>query len=113
MARMQIISYQDTATATPQAAGLDLCSAVDRTIPTGQLMKIPTDHTISPQGTYGQILSRSGMVTTHSTETKVVTIDADYTGNITMVVKNNSNIPYNIKTGDRVAQLIIYKISSA
>ena len=71
---------------TPQAAGLDLHSAKDIMIAPGELMKVPTDLAIKPlPGTYGQILSQSGLVTKYNIEVKAGTIDADYTGNVTVL----------------------------
>ena len=60
-----------------------------------------------PKHTYGRIASRSGLVLKHNIETKAGVIDADYTGNITVILHNFSNKPYTVKKGDRIAQLIL------
>jgi dUTP pyrophosphatase len=96
---------------TPQSAGLDLFSAVDIIVPPGTPTKIPTDITITPPpGTYCQILSQSGLIVKENVETKGGTIDRDYTGNVTVIMVNNSNNDFHVKIGDRVAQLVTYYI---
>ncbi len=98
--------------ATTESAGYDLYSASDITIPPKALVPIPTDISICPpRGTYGQILSRSGLVAKHGLETKAGTIDRDYNGNVIILVKNTSDTVYNVRKGDRVAQLVLYKIA--
>jgi deoxyuridine 5'-triphosphate nucleotidohydrolase len=76
------------------------------------VIKVPTDIAIKPPpGTYCQILSRSGLVTKHNVKVKAVMIDTDYTGNITAILYNNSDVNYQIHKGDRVAQVLIYNIT--
>jgi dUTP pyrophosphatase len=60
-----------------------------------------------PPGTYCQIWSRSGLLTKHGIEAKAGTIDRDYTGDVTIVLYNNSGTPYHIVHSDRIAQLVI------
>jgi dUTP pyrophosphatase len=99
--------------ATNASAGYDLYSAVDIAIPSNEMVKIPTDISICPPpSTYCQILSCSGLLTKHGLEVKAGTIDRDYNGNVTMVLQNTSQQSYNIKKGDRVAQIIVYKIAN-
>jgi len=99
--------------ATNASAGYDLYSAVDVAIPSNKMVKIPTDISICPPpGTYCQILSRSDLLTKHGLEVKAGTIDRDYNGNVTIVLQNTSQQSYNIKKGDRVAQIIVYKIAN-
>jgi dUTP pyrophosphatase len=95
-----------------EAAGLDLFSATDILIPPHTPTKVPTDIAIKPPpGTYCQILSRSGMLLNQQIEAKAGTIDSDYTGNVQVILHNNSEQDYYAKRGDRVAQLITYHIS--
>ncbi len=90
--------------ATPHAAGLDLHSAVDMEIGPGQLVTVPTDIAIKPPpGTYGQILSQSGLITKHNIEVKAGTIDADYTGNVMVLLYKNSIVPFQVNQGNRIA----------
>jgi dUTP pyrophosphatase len=97
---------------SPDAAGYDLHAAQDVTIWPHTIAKVPTDIAITPPpGTYCQILSCSGLFTTHGIETKAGTIDRDYTGNVQVILQNNSEQPYHITTGSRIAQMVIYKIA--
>jgi dUTP pyrophosphatase len=86
--------------ATPESAGLDLHSAIQISIEPGQMAKVPTDLAIKlPTGTYCQILSRSGMKTNYNIKVKAGTIDSDYTGNVTIILKNNSQQTFQINKG--------------
>jgi dUTP pyrophosphatase len=97
--------------ATAQATGYDLYSATNIEIKPQSMEKVQTDLAITPSpGTYCQILSRSGLRTKYNVEAKAGTIDA-YTGNVTIILKNNSMEPYQVKQGDKVAQMVIYQIS--
>lgn len=94
---------------TPGASGFDLhvaISAEEREILPGQFWKIPTGiHLGLPLGIEGQIRSRSGLacfgvVAIHGT------VDADYTGEIFVNLRNFGPQPYVIRPGDRIAQLV-------
>jgi dUTP pyrophosphatase len=94
--------------ATDGSAGYDLYSAVDTTIQPNTRSCIPLDITfIPPIGTYGQILSRSGLAAKHYVDVKAGTIDNDYTGNVHVLLENNSDKPFTVRIGDRIAQLVI------
>ena len=98
--------------ATPDAAGLDLFTAASITIPPHTQVSVPTDLAITPPlGTYGQILPRSGIITKHQVDTKAGTIDRDYTGNVHIILHNYSDSPFEVTKGDRIAQLVIYRIA--
>lgn len=72
---------------------------------------IPTDIAVQmPFGTYGMISGRSGLAFKHSIVVFPGTIDYDYTGEIKLLVFNFSDNDYEVKYGDRVAQLICQKI---
>jgi len=76
------------------------------------MMKIKTDLAIHPpKGTYCQLLSRSGLLTKHNVEVKAGTIERDYTGNVMVVMQNNSDMPYNITCGDQITQMVLYYIA--
>jgi len=97
---------------TPGSACLDLFSAIDATIPPHKQCMIPTDLAISPpNGTYCQIMSRSGMVLKHGIETRAGTIDSDLRGDVTIILCNTTDQPFNVRVGDRVAQLITFYIA--
>jgi len=99
--------------ATNGSAGYDLYSAIDLTLVPQTRACIPLDITIvPPKGTYGQILSRSGLAAKHNVDVKAGTIDRDYTGNIQVILENNSNRNFTITIGDRIAQLVLYQIQT-
>ena len=62
-----------------------------------------------PLGTYGRLASRSGLALNHSIDVVGGVIDPDYTGQIMVILANNSKVDYRVKPGDRIAQLIIEK----
>jgi dUTP pyrophosphatase len=96
------------------AAGLDLMAAVaaDRpvTIPPGERALIPTGIAVAlPQGTEGQVRPRSGLAVRHGVTVLNApgTIDADYRGEIHVLLINLGQASFTIERGARIAQLII------
>lgn len=65
-----------------------------------------------PEGQYGRIAPRSGLASRHSIDVGAGVIDADYRGELKVLLVNNSDIDYSVHVGDKVAQLIIEKIST-
>ncbi|GMI82515.1 hypothetical protein HRI_001920800 [Hibiscus trionum] len=93
------------------AAGYDLSSATDTTVPARGKALIPTDLSISvPEGTYGRVAPRSGLAWKHSIDVGAGVIDADYRGPLGVILFNYSDVEFEVKVGDRIAQLIIEKI---
>ena len=93
------------------AAGFDLCSAYDYTIPSFGKKEILTDlRIILPKNCYGRIASRSGLAVNHFLHVIGGVIDRDFSGIVTIVLVNFSKESYLVKAGDRVAQLIPEKI---
>ena len=98
--------------ATPQSAGMDLCANLDApvTLPSLDRALIPTGLYIAlPQGYEAQIRPRSGLalkkgITLLNTPG---TIDADYRGEIGVIVANLSAEPFTIADGDRIAQMVV------
>ena len=98
--------------ATPQSAGMDLCASLDApvTLPSLGRALIPTGLYIAlPQGYEAQIRPRSGLalkkgITLLNTPG---TIDADYRGEIGVIVANLSAEPFTIADGDRIAQMVV------
>ncbi|XP_046398381.1 deoxyuridine 5'-triphosphate nucleotidohydrolase-like [Ischnura elegans] len=89
------------------AAGFDLKSAYDYTIPSRGRALVKTDLQIElPRGCYGRVAPRSGLALKHGIDVGAGVIDADYRGNVGVVIFNNSDEDFVIKSGDRVAQLI-------
>jgi len=103
---------------TEQAAGMDIFAAVkaDETILPGERRKIPTGIAIAlPEGYEAQIRPRSGLAI-HQGITLLNspgTIDADYRGEIALIVINHGNEPFVVKRGMRLAQMVISKVFRA
>jgi dUTP pyrophosphatase len=96
------------------AAGLDLTAAVPAdapvTIAPGQRAAIPTGIVIGlPPGTEGQIRPRSGLALRHGITVLNApgTVDADYRGEVHVILANFGHQPFTIERGARIAQLIL------
>ena len=95
------------------AAGYDLSSAQQLTIPVNGRALVQTDINISiPKGTYGRIAPRSGLAIKHGITTGAGVIDTDYTGPIGIVLFNHGDQDFNIQKGDRIAQLILEQVAN-
>lgn len=100
---------------TGLAAGMDLFAAVaaEETIAPGGRKKIPTGIAVAlPEGYEAQIRPRSGLAL-HQGVTLLNapgTIDADYRGEIALVVVNHGDAPFVVKRGARLAQMVVQKI---
>lgn len=99
---------------TPLSAGLDLRAVLesDVTLEPLQRQLIPTGLYIElPQGFEAQVRPRSGLAFKHGLTVlnSPGTVDADYRGEIKVLLVNLSNNPFVIKDGERVAQLIVAK----
>ncbi|OCL08845.1 dUTP diphosphatase, partial [Glonium stellatum] len=93
------------------AAGHDLYSARNIVIPARGRARVDTDIAISvPAGTYGRVAPRSGLAAKHGIDTMAGVIDADYRGQVGVILANLSDEDFEIKEGDRIAQLIVEKI---
>ena len=100
---------------TEHSAGLDLYAANDEpiTIEPGQIKLIPTGLFLEiPPGYEGQVRARSGLALRHGLMLPNApgTIDADYRGELQVVLANCSREPYTITRGTRFAQLVINKV---
>jgi dUTP pyrophosphatase len=93
------------------AAGWDLASAGEGIIPARGTGIISTGLAIRvPPSTYGRIAPRSGLAVKNSIDVGAGVLDQDYNGIVGVVLFNHSDIPFLIKKGDRIAQLILEKI---
>jgi len=103
---------------TEQAAGMDIFAAIpaSETILPGQRRKIPTGIAISlPEGYEAQIRPRSGLAI-HQGITLLNspgTIDADYRGEIALIVINHGVESFVVQRGMRLAQMVIQKVCQA
>ncbi|PHU09923.1 Deoxyuridine 5'-triphosphate nucleotidohydrolase [Capsicum chinense] len=97
--------------ASPLSAGYDLSSATETKVPARGKVLVPTDLSIAvPQGTYARIAPRSGLTWKHSIDVGAGVVDADYRGPVGVILFNHSDVDFEVKIGDRIAQLIIEKI---
>ena len=102
--------------ATDHAAGLDLLAAVaDRLeIAPGGRELVPTGIAIAlPAGYEAQIRPRSGLALKHGVTllNSPGTVDADYRGEIGVILINHGTAPFIVARGDRIAQLIVAPVS--
>ncbi|KAL2249724.1 deoxyuridine 5'-triphosphate nucleotidohydrolase [Sesamum indicum] len=96
---------------SPLSAGYDLSSAAETKVPARGKALIPTDLSIAiPEGTYARVAPRSGLAWKHTIDVGAGVIDADYRGPVGVILFNHSDVDFEVKAGDRIAQLIIEKI---
>ncbi|MFM1875495.1 MAG: hypothetical protein RL266_1232 [Bacteroidota bacterium] len=99
---------------TALSAGLDLRANIDSDIELKSLERalVPTGLFIAlPEGTEAQIRPRSGLAYKHGLTVlnSPGTIDADYRGEVKVLLVNLSNESFVIKNGDRIAQMVVAK----
>lgn len=104
--------------ATPQSAGLDLRANIqqDIVLNPGQRTLVPTGlHIQLPVGYEAHIRPRSGLAIKHGITclNSPGTIDADYRGDVGVILINHGTEPFVIKQGDRIAQMVIAKHETA
>ncbi|ODV96625.1 hypothetical protein PACTADRAFT_48455 [Pachysolen tannophilus NRRL Y-2460] len=99
---------------SPFAAGYDLYSSEKALIPAKGQGLVSTDISIIvPIGTYGRVAPRSGLAVKHGISTGAGVIDADYRGEVKIVLFNHGDKDFEINAGDRIAQLVLEKIVNA
>ena len=99
------------ARATPGSAGYDLACAASAVVPARGKALIKTGISIAlPDGCYGRVAPRSGLAWKHSIHVGAGVIDADYRGEVGVVLFNLSDTDFNVSVGDRVAQLVLERI---
>lgn len=104
--------------ASPDAAGADLFAAVEEplVVPPGGRALVPTGLTLEiPRGFEGQVRARSGLALKKglALANGVGTIDADYRGEVGVIVVNLGAEPVAIARGDRIAQLVVAPVARA
>jgi dUTP pyrophosphatase len=91
------------------SVGYDLYSSVDAVVPcqsgnvlvgTGIALSLPND-------VYGRVAPRSGLAVKHCIDVGAGVIDPDYTGEVKVVLFNHGDKDFEVKKGDRIAQLIL------
>ncbi|EHY65670.1 dUTP pyrophosphatase [Nematocida ausubeli] len=97
--------------ATKLSAGYDLYAQSDGVILAGKRKKIDLGCTVEiPSGYYGQICSRSSLSLKNGIMTMGGVIDADYRGELSVLLFNCSETDFHYSKGDRIAQMVIIKI---
>lgn len=101
-----------------QAAGMDLRAAVTDAlvVAPGERAMVPTGIRIAlPSGTEAQVRPRSGLAIRHgiSMVNSPGTIDADYRGEVKVLLINHGQEPFTIQRGDRIAQMVIAPVLQA
>jgi dUTP pyrophosphatase len=100
---------------TSQAAGMDLMAAVEEevTILPGERTRIPTGVTVAlPEGYEAEIRPRSGLALRHGVTLVNApgTIDADYRGEVGIILINHGQAPFVVRRGDRIAQMVVHRV---
>ncbi len=101
---------------TMHSAGMDIHAAVteDMVIQPGERMRIPSGFAISlPAGFEAQVRPRSGLAINHGITLVNTpgTIDADYRGEIGILLINHGHAPFTVRRGDRIAQLVVQRVA--
>ena len=101
--------------ATPGSAGMDLCAALEEplVLEPGQRCMVPTGFRIAlPQGYEAQVRPRSGLAIRHGMTLLNTpgTVDADYRGEVQVILVNLGEEPVTVERGDRIAQLIVHRL---
>lgn len=100
---------------TEQAAGMDLPAAVPSPVvlPPGEWALIPTGIILElPPGIEGQVRPRSGLALKHGITclNSPGTIDADYRGEVGVILINHGREPFTVRRGERIAQLVLGRV---
>jgi dUTP pyrophosphatase len=103
---------------TQQAAGMDLVAAVgeDVMIHPGERVLIPTGLMVAlPEGYEAEVRPRSGLALRHGVTLVNApgTIDADYRGEVGVIMINHGRAPFVVKRGDRIAQMVVHRVCRA
>lgn len=103
---------------TAGAAGLDLCADVEAPLVLAPLARalVPTGLALAlPEGFEAQIRPRSGLALRHGLTmlNSPGTIDADYRGELQVLLVNLGDAPFTVRRGDRIAQLVVAPVARA
>ena len=104
---------------TAGAAGLDLAAAIGAdeivTIAPGDYAMVPTGLAIAlPEGFEAQIRPRSGLAARYGVTVlnSPGTVDADYRGEVKILLINHGKEPFELRRGERVAQMVVAQFSA-
>ena len=112
--------YADQAGTVPECQYLEQFAGRDcnnngiikRTVTTGSYLVSTGIAVKIPIGYYGRVASRSGLAVKNGLEVGAGVIDSDYRGEVKVLLRNLGSQPFEFKSGDRIAQLIIEKIET-
>lgn len=97
--------------ASSGSAGYDLSSIENIIIDPGGKALIRTGLKIAiPENTYGRVAPRSGLAVRHGIDVGAGVIDADYRGEVSVLLFNHGKDCYHVHAGSRIAQLILERI---
>ncbi len=97
----------------PGDAGLDLFSAVDEVLEAGELKAVPTGIQMAiPEGHVGLIWDKSG-ISLQGVHRLAGVVDAGYRGEVKVVMINLGKLPFAIKKGMKIAQMLIQPVVAA
>jgi len=104
--------------ATPLSAGVDLRANLDKPLVLQPLQRalVPTGLFLAlPEGTEAQVRPRSGLAVKHGVTVLNApgTIDADYRGEVCVVLVNLSDQPFTVNDGERIAQMVVARCEQA
>ena len=104
--------------ATPLSAGVDLRANLDTPLVLQPLQRalVPTGLFLAlPEGTEAQVRPRSGLAIKHGITVLNApgTIDADYRGEVCVVLVNLSDQPFTVNDGERIAQMVVARCEQA
>ena len=93
--------------------GYDLFTPVDFLIQPNEQKTVFVDLAVTPpEGYYAQLMSKSGLMVLYELEVKARVIDPDFTGNIGVVLKNNSDQLIECVAGEQIAQPLFIKVAT-
>ena len=93
--------------------GYDLFTPIGFLIQPNKQKTVFLDLTVTPpEGYYAQLMSKSGLTVLYELEVKAGVIDPDFTGNIGVVLKNNSDQPIECLAAEQIAQLLFIKVAT-
>ncbi|GAB6281155.1 MAG: dUTP diphosphatase [Thermovirga sp.] len=99
--------------ATPASSGVDLCASEDAVIAPGAWITVGTGLRLEiPEGFECQVRPRSGIALKKGVTVLNApgTIDADYRGEVRVILINHGEEPFGIEKGDRIAQMVLARV---
>ena len=108
---LELPNYQ-----TKGAAGMDVRASEAKTLQVGETALVSTGFSMEiPPGFEAQLRPRSGLALQHGITllNSPGTIDADFRGEVKIILSNFGTAPFEVRRGDRIAQMVIAKVERA